>query len=76
MSQVQQLKQALVKKAKSLTLRQLIEVFEHTNTVNGPEIPVLRGELMDVLEARDSQAFEAWLDSRADSPRDFFLAAA
>ena len=75
MSKVEQLKQALVQKAKSLTLQQLIEVFESTNTIDGPEIPVLRGELMDVLEARNAQAFEAWLDSRADSPRSFFLAA-
>ncbi len=76
MNKAEQLKQAMVKKAQGMTLQQLIEAFELTNATNGPEIPEVRGVLMDVLEARNAQAFEAWIDSCAESPRAFFLNAA
>lgn len=48
---------------KSMTLQNLIEAFIFTNYINGPEVPTVRGWLMDELQARNPAAFDAWLDS-------------
>ena len=60
---------------KEKTTAQLIEVFIMTGHVNNPYIPTVRGWIMDELERRDPDAFEAWLDSEtcddADLPRYF-----
>ena len=45
------------------TTAQLIEVFIMTGHVNNPYIPTVRGWIMDELQARDPEAFDAWLDS-------------
>lgn len=54
-------------KARALLARmsteRLVEQFELTETVNDPNIPTVRGWLMDELEKRDPEAFEAWTDS-------------
>ncbi|NMZ71353.1 hypothetical protein SAMN05216370_0034 [Pseudomonas peli] len=68
-------KKAMRKTLAPLSLVQLVEAFELTSKQNGPEIPVVREVLMDELEDRNVQAFEAWMDSVTDSPRSFFLAA-
>lgn len=75
MDKQQQLLQAMRSKVAGLSLVQLIETFELTNSQQGDEIPTVRGVLMDELEARNVEAFEAWLDTAADSPRSFYLAA-
>lgn len=51
----------------------LIEIMELTLTDHRPEVPTVRGWVMDELERRDPEAFEAWLDSEDGSPRNFFL---
>ena len=59
-----------------LTLRtteQLIGDFEATETVNDSAIYMVRGWLMDELESRNAQAFEAWIDSDEVSPRKFYM---
>ena len=48
---------------KEKTTAQLIEIFIETGRVNNPYMPTVRGWIMDELEARDPEAFEAWLDS-------------
>ena len=62
-------------KLASMTTLQLVDLFETTDSRNEPEIPAVRGWLMDALELRNPQAFDEWLSSdRAEpSPRRFFL---
>jgi len=75
MNKQEQLLQVMRAKVAGLSLAQLIEAFELTNSQDGDEIPTVRGVLMDELESRDGAVFEAWLDSAAVSPRSFYLAA-
>lgn len=51
----------------------LIEIMELTLTDHRPEVPTVRGWVMDELERRDPEAFMAWMDSEDGSPRNFFL---
>lgn len=51
---------------KSMTTRQLVDTFILTGSMNDPHIPTVRGWIMDELEARDPDAFDAWLESYAD----------
>jgi hypothetical protein len=63
-------------KVSSLTTAQLCETFELTNANNDTSIPIVRGSIMDELEARDLQAFNAWMEceivSDMDKPSKFF----
>ena len=57
------------------TTRDLIKDFETTEKAPmTPELPTVRGWIMDELQKRDSKAFEAWIDSEEESPRRFFKA--
>lgn len=62
-------------KLSSMTTLQLVELFEATESRNDPEIPAVRGWLMDALELRNQQAFDEWMGSvpTEPSPRGFFL---
>ena len=51
----------------------IVACIEDTNDMSQPEMPTVRGLLMDELERRDARAFEAWLDSHEDSPRKFYI---
>ena len=50
------------------TLADLLDEWELTTTINDPEIATVRGWLMDELENRNPEAFNAWLDQ--DEPED------
>jgi len=53
---------------------QLIEAFEATDTRNDAEMPTVRGWMMDELERRNPEAFEAWMMGDATIPaRKYFL---
>jgi hypothetical protein len=52
---------------------QLVEAFELTNGNTDPAIPKVREWLMNEMEARNPEAFLAWLESVEDSPRSFLL---
>ena len=59
---------------KNASTKQLLELWELTESMErSPELPVVRGWLMDELEARDPEGFEAWMDSEdnAASPEQF-----
>ena len=57
-----------------LSTEMLIESFELTEGRKGTEIPKVRGWLMDEMERRDSDAFDAWMEGDAKlSPRQYFL---
>lgn len=47
----------------NLTLPQLLDEWELTTNNNSPEIATVRGWLMDELESRNPEGFNAWLDS-------------
>ena len=55
-------------KLKALTLDQLLNAWEATEHLHTPETPVVRGWLMDEIERRNPEAFNAWLDQ--DAPED------
>lgn len=55
---------------KELTLDQLLSVWEETERLNTPEMPTLRGWLMDEIERRNSSGFNAWLDQDAPEDKD------
>jgi hypothetical protein len=58
-----------------LNMEQLIESFELTDTRNDKEVPTVRGWMMDEMERRNPEAFEAWLNGDATIPaRKYFLA--
>lgn len=50
------------------TLGDLLDEWELTTNSNDPEIATVRGWLMDELESRNPEAFNAWLDQ--DAPED------
>ena len=59
---------------KNASTKQLLELWELTEQMNRSlELPIVRGWLMDELEARDPEGFDRWMDSddpNAD-PKDF-----
>jgi hypothetical protein len=58
------------KKAREIISNQflgdLLDEWELTSKMNGPEIPMIRGWLMDEFEKRNPEAFNEWLDSDAE----------
>ncbi len=59
----------------SRTMLELVEMFEETNGIKKDRIytSMVRGWIMDELEARNADAFDAFIDSVEDSPRRFFI---
>lgn len=56
-----------------LSLVGLLDAFDETEDRTEDEMPTVRGWLMDELERRNHDAFDAWIDSDCPSPREFFL---
>ena len=48
----------------------LITLFILTGMVEDPDIPTVRGWIMDELENRDPEAFNAWLEQEAPEDED------
>lgn len=71
---------ALEKRAKNLiaglTTSQLLDQWESTSDIADPNIPTVRGWLMDELEKRFPEQFDAWMDSdcRDEELRKFVFA--
>lgn len=71
---------ALEKRAKNLiaglTTSQLLDQWESTSDIADPNIPTVRGWLMDELEKRFPEQFDAWMDSdcRDEELRKFIYA--
>lgn len=51
---------------------QLLDLFDFTEIMNDQNIPTVRGWIMDELEKRNPEAFDAWMDSEDNTPRRFF----
>jgi len=57
----------------AVDLQTLIEAFELTYSEPFSQaIADARGMIMDELERRNPEAFETWIFSTEDSPREFF----
>ena len=54
------------------TTSQLLDLFDLTEIMNNKNIPTVRGWIMDELEKRNPEAFDAWMDSEDNTPRRFF----
>ena len=48
---------------KAMTTRQLIDTFIVSDTNDDPNVYTVRGWIMDELERRNPEAFDAWLES-------------
>jgi hypothetical protein len=48
---------------KAMTTRQLIDTFIVSDTNDDPHVYIVRGWIMDELERRNPEAFDAWLES-------------
>jgi len=46
-----------------LSLEELLTQWELTSEIKNENIPTVRGWLMDELEKRNPEGYEAWLDS-------------
>ena len=57
---------------KEKTTAQLIEIFIMSGHVNNPYMPTVRGWIMDELEARNHEAFDAWLESETCEDTDLY----
>lgn len=58
------------KKAREMIARQstenLLDQWELTEAMEGPEVPMMRGWYMDELEKRNPEAFDKWLEEDAE----------
>lgn len=50
------------------SLENLLDLWELTAALNGPQVPTVRGWLMDEIERRNPYGFDAWMDQ--DAPED------
>ena len=55
---------------KAMTTANLIDTFIETGKSNDVNIYIVRGWLMDELEARNPEAFDRWLDSDLNNDED------
>ena len=55
-----------IKIIENMSTSQLIEVFVMTGSIENENVYTVRGWLMDELEKRNPEAFDAWLDSTAE----------
>ena len=55
---------------KNASTKKLLELWDLTeNMKHSQELAIVRGWLMDELEARDPEGFNAWLDSKDHAAR-------
>ena len=52
----------------NMTMMDLIDQWELTTNINDPAIYEVRGWIMDEIQRREPEGFNAWLDS--EDPRD------
>lgn len=44
-----------------ISTKNLVKIFILTGKIDDPEIPAVRGWIMDELEKRDPEAFDSWI---------------
>ncbi len=53
---------------KGCSLKKLCDLWDLTENMNGSDVPMVRGWLMDEIASRNPDGFDAWLDQ--DCPED------
>jgi len=53
---------------KNSSLKKLLDLWDLTAAMNGPQVSTVRGWLMDEIAQRNPDGFDAWLDQ--DAPED------
>lgn len=48
---------------KAMSIEKLVELFEATTNMKDAMIATVRGWLMDAIEEKNPEGFDAWLDS-------------
>ena len=59
-------------KIAALSTVALIDAFEATDSNSDKDVHIVRGWLLDALEGRSAEAFDAWMLSNESSPRKFY----
>lgn len=62
------MKNNVLETLKAYSLDKLCDLWDLTENMNSPEIPTVRGWLMDEIERRNPEGFDAWLEQ--DAPED------
>ena len=73
MTQAQRAEMTARKMIERKSTEDLVQQFELTNLIEDEDICIVRGWIMDELEKRDEQAFDAWISDFAESPREYFI---
>lgn len=55
---------------KNCSLEKLLDLWELTDTMKGQQVPTVRGWLMDEIERRNLDGFDAWMDQDAAEDQD------
>ena len=55
---------------KNSSLAKLLDLWELTTALKGPQVPTVRGWLMDEIERRNPDGFDAWMDQDAAEDQD------
>ena len=55
---------------KKSSLSKLLDLWELTTALNCPHVPTVRGWLMDEIERRNPDGFDAWMDQDAAEDQD------
>lgn len=63
MTRIEEINRKAEQMVKSQSTENLLSYWTMTTTMNGPEIPTVRGWIMDEIEARFPEIYEQWLDS-------------
>lgn len=58
---------------KKSSTEKLLDLWEITAALNNPEVPIVRGWLMDEIESRNPEGFDAWLDSEVAEDKELRL---
>lgn len=55
---------------KNSSLAKLLDLWELTTALQGPQVPTVRGWLMDEIERRNPEGFDAWMDLAISKDQD------
>lgn len=66
MNKAQKITEKAMKTLRRMTTEKLLELWEETENSNDENIPTVRGWLIEVIEERNAEAFEKWLEEDAE----------
>lgn len=66
MTKVEQIQNKAKRYIADMKMSVLLEAWEKTTDMNSPEIPMVRGWMMDEFERRNPEGFNAWMEGPAE----------